>query len=59
MGLFDRGGSTPQQSPASQLVDQQIRQYQIETEQKRRDISKQQIEMIKSRGAQNWHAERK
>ena len=56
MGFFKSGGNSgAQRSESDALIDQQFRQDQADIEQKKKRLTEQRLEIIKSQGGQIWH----
>ncbi len=59
MGLFGGGNSGAQgQTPSDMLIEQQFQRNQAETEQKKKDIYAERLNIIKSQGGQTWTPDR-
>lgn len=56
MGLFGGGGNSGAQQPseADQLIQQQFNLNQAESEQKRKSLYQERLDIIKSNGGQVW-----
>lgn len=62
MGFFGGGGNSgaqpAQPSATDQLIEQQFKQNQAESEQKRKALYEERIDIIKAQGGQQWKPKR-
>lgn len=54
MGFFSGGGNSGAQSESDRLIEQQFNQNQAESEQKRKSLYQERLDIIKSQGGQVW-----
>lgn len=59
MGFFGSGGNSGAQdtgrAQSDALIDQQFKQNQAESEEKRKTLYQERLDIIKSQGNQSWH----